>query len=112
MTGRKLPLILLAALLAACGSSGETGDGSTADGVARANADIRAAEAATRAPVTVNRSVAELAGNSGKDERDKPTPKKAVAAPREAVAEAPAEPVATPPAAAPAPSEPADTAAR
>lgn len=122
MFGRSsLPLgplvsIALLALLAACGKSDEATDRTTADGVERANADIRAAEAAMRAPVAVNRSVGDLTGKSGKDERNKPAPEKAAA---KADAE-PAPPAAEPsapvesavPAAAPAPAQPPEAPAR
>ena len=73
---RGFPLLLAATLLAACGGQKDGGTAeSTNAGVERANADIRAAEAAARAPVSVNRSVGELTGRPVKDARDAPPPK-------------------------------------
>jgi arginase family enzyme len=91
---RGFPLLLSAILLAACGGNQDAdGAEATRAGVERANADIRAAEAATRAPVSVNRSVAELTGKPVRDARDAPTPPKAQEAPAQ-VAEADPEPTA------------------
>lgn len=60
---RKLGIILLATGLAACGSSESEAPGAaTQRAVDRSVADIRAAEAATREPIVVSRSVGELTG--------------------------------------------------
>ena len=105
---RLLPILMLAGLLAACGDKSEEGNSGTVQtGIDRANADIRAAQAAASREVELNRSVGELTGKAGKDRAEEPAEDQTrEGAPAKApVAEttpAPAEATAVPPAAAPA----------
>ena len=76
----------MALLLAACGGDkAETPAAATARGVERAVADIKAAEAATRAPVLVSKSVGELTGKgqAGKGQAGAPAAKAGSAAAEE-----------------------------
>lgn len=100
-----LPILLLATLLTACGNKSEDGNsGSVQTGVDRANADVRAAEAAARRDVERNRSVGELTGKAGKAQQETPAkdaeraeaPVESETAPTEAVAAPPAPPPAEP----------------
>ena len=63
---RRAGVVLLLALgLSACGGGeAEAPAAATQRGIDRSVADIRAAEAATREPVTVSRSVGELTGKT------------------------------------------------